>query len=59
MLGCLAGGVLADRILARTRSLRLGRQGVPAVSLAVCTALILLSSLVADVLYDAGIIPEA
>jgi MFS family permease len=40
ILGSLAGGALADWILLRTGSRRLSRQGLPVVSLVVCTALI-------------------
>lgn len=40
MLGCLAGGWLSDRVLARTGSLRLARQGVSVASMVIATALI-------------------
>ena len=40
IVGCFAGGWLSDLVLARTGSLRLGRQGVAVASLAVATACI-------------------
>ncbi|SIO20907.1 MFS transporter, ACS family, glucarate transporter [Singulisphaera sp. GP187] len=48
MLGCLAGGWLSDRVLARTGSLRLARQGVSVVSMLVATLLIGLAYPIAD-----------
>lgn len=48
MLGCLAGGWLSDRVLARTGSLRLARQGVAAASMLLATLLIGLAYPIAD-----------
>ncbi|WP_197490801.1 MFS transporter [Planctomyces sp. SH-PL62] len=48
MLGCLAGGWLSDRVLAKTGSLRLSRQGVSAASMLIATVLIGLAYPVAD-----------
>ena len=49
MLGVVCGGYASDWILARTGSKRLARQVLASVAMATCAALILLSSLVADV----------
>ena len=49
MLGVICGGYASDWILARTGSKRLARQVLASVAMATCAALILLSSLVADV----------
>ena len=49
MLGVICGGYASDWILARTGSKRLARQALASVAMATCAALILLSSLVADV----------
>jgi ACS family glucarate transporter-like MFS transporter len=46
--GSLLGGVLADWALVRTGSRRLSRQGLPFVSLTVCTTLVLGSSFVGN-----------
>ncbi|MDG3002633.1 MFS transporter [Paludisphaera mucosa] len=48
MLGCLAGGWLSDRALAKTGSLRLARQGVAAASMFLATILIGLAYPIAD-----------
>ncbi|WP_165252269.1 MFS transporter [Paludisphaera soli] len=40
MLGCLAGGWLSDRVLAKTGSLRFARQGVASASMFLATVLI-------------------
>ncbi|WP_406693700.1 MFS transporter [Singulisphaera sp. Ch08] len=48
MLGCLAGGWLSDRVLARTGSLRLARQGVSVASMFLATLLIGLAYPIAD-----------
>ncbi len=44
VLGCAAGGVTSDFVLARTRN----RRSVPIISLTVCTTLVVLSSGIAD-----------
>ena len=49
VFGSLAGGVAADWVLSRTGSLRLSRQGLPVVSLALCAGLIVSSYFVANV----------
>ncbi|AGA27037.1 MFS transporter [Singulisphaera acidiphila] len=48
MLGCLAGGWFSDRVLARTGSLRLARQGVSVASMLLATLLIGLAYPIAD-----------
>lgn len=48
MLGCLAGGWLSDRVLARSGSLRLARQGVSVASMLTATLLIGLAYPIAD-----------
>jgi sugar phosphate permease len=48
MLGCLAGGWLSDRVLARTGKLRLARQGVSVASMLVATILIGLAYPISD-----------
>lgn len=48
MLGCLAGGWVSDRVMARTGSFRLARQGVSATSMFLATALIGLAYPIAD-----------
>lgn len=48
MLGCLAGGWLSDRVLAKTGSFRLARQGVSVASMLVATLLIGLAYPISD-----------
>ncbi|MDR3621721.1 MAG: MFS transporter [Paludisphaera borealis] len=48
MLGCLAGGWLSDRVLARTGKLRLARQGVAVASMLAATVLIGLAYPISD-----------
>ena len=48
VIGSLAGGVVSDWLLARTRNKRLSRQGIAVVGMASCAVLITLSGFVAN-----------